>query len=326
MKKKASLLIITLTGVAILTGVCSGIETYSPLKLIRIFSKPYDYQFESTILFQIRIPRVWCAFLVGSGLSLSGLILQAILKNPLAESYILGISGGASIGIAAGIILGQMASIPVFAFAGSILSILVLLLAASIRKLSAGTLILIGIMLNFIFSSFSLLVITLLQKERFMEAVIWFMGNLSSYQSDVLKIAPLFLLPAYAVTWLFWKQLNIFSMGEEKSVALGLDPEKKKYIWFVITGLITGYCVSLAGLVGFVGLVIPHAVRILVGADHKKTIPSTILVGGSFLILADTLARTIVQPIEIPVGVISGFFGGIIFVFLLLKTARKQKW
>ncbi|MCM8764294.1 MAG: iron ABC transporter permease, partial [Candidatus Omnitrophica bacterium] len=173
---------------------------------------------------------------------------------------------------------------------------------------------------------FSLLVITLLQKERFMEAVIWFMGNLSSYRSGILKIAPLFLLPAYGISWLFWKQLNIFSMGEEKSIALGLDPEKKRYLWFIITGLITGYCVSLAGLVGFVGLVIPHAARILVGADHKKTIPSAILVGGSFLILADTLARTIVQPIEIPVGVISGFFGGIIFILILLKTAKKQKW
>ncbi|MCM8764595.1 MAG: iron ABC transporter permease [Candidatus Omnitrophica bacterium] len=326
MKKKASLLIIALTIAASLIGICSGTEIYSPLKLMRIFSKPYDYQFESTILFQLRIPRVWCAFLVGSGLSLSGLILQAILKNPLAESYILGISGGASIGIAAGIILGKMALIPVFAFAGSILSILVLLLAASIRKISVGTLILIGIMLNFVFSSFSLLIITLLQKERFMEAVIWFMGNMSSYQSGILKIAPLFLLPAYAITWLFWKQLNIFSLGEEKSIALGLDPEKKKYIWFLITGLITGYCVSLAGLVGFVGLVIPHAVRILVGADHRNTIPSSILVGGSFLVLADTLARTIVKPVEIPVGVISGFFGGIIFGFLVIGLGLNSTW
>ncbi|MCM8814727.1 MAG: iron ABC transporter permease [Candidatus Omnitrophica bacterium] len=326
MKKNAFLIIVALTIAALLIGICSGNEFYSPIKVIKIFADPHSHQFENTILLQLRIPRVWCAFLVGSGLSVSGLILQAILKNPLAESYILGISGGASIGIAAGIILGQIASIPLFAFAGSILSIFILVLAASIRKVSSGTLILVGIMLNFIFSSFSLLVITLLQKERFMEAVIWFMGNLSSYQPVILKIAPVFLLPAYAITWFFWKQLNIFSMGEEKSIALGLDPEKKRYLWFVITGLITGYCVSLAGLVGFVGLVIPHAVRILAGADHKSCIPFSILVGGSFLVLADTLARTIVQPVEIPVGVISGFFGGIIFVLILLKTARKQKW
>lgn len=312
---------------SILTGLSLGSEVYSPLKLIKIIINTQQInQFEKMILLQLRLPRVWCGFLVGSGLSLSGLILQAILKNPLAESYILGISGGASIGIAAGIILGQFAAIPAFAFAGSILSIFILLTASTIRRLSTGTLILVGIMLNFIFSSFSLLIITLLQKERFMEAVIWFMGNLSSYQPNVLKIAPFFLLPAYIVSWLYSKQLNIFSLGEEKAITMGLDTERKKYFWLGITGLITGYCVSLAGLIGFIGLVVPHAVRIIVGADHKKTIPAAILIGGAFLIFADTIARTIVQPVEIPVGVISGFFGGVIFIFILMKTTRKQKW
>lgn len=320
-------MIFVFTIASILTGLSLGSEIYSPFKIIKIILQPYQSnQFEKMILFQLRIPRVWCGFLVGSGLSVSGLILQAILKNPLAESYILGISGGASIGIAAGIILGQMSVIPVFAFAGSILSIFILLIAATIRRLSTGTLILVGIMLNFIFSSFSLLIITLLQKERFMEAVIWFMGNLSSYQSNTLKIAPFFLFSTFIITWFYSKQLNIFSLGEEKATTLGLNTEKKRYFWFGITGLITGYCVSLAGLIGFIGLVVPHAVRILVGADHKKTIPAAILIGGSFLICTDTIARTIVQPIEIPVGVISGFFGGIIFVFILMKTARKQKW
>jgi len=319
-------LVFAFTIVAIIAGMTLGPEVYSPSQLISIILNPDTHPFESTILFQLRIPRLWCGFLVGSGLSVSGLILQAILKNPLAESYILGISGGASIGIAAGIVMGQLMVIPVFAFAGSALSIFILLTAAYMRKISAGTLILVGIMLNFIFSSFSLLVITMLQKERFMEAVIWFMGNLNSYHPGVLKTAPFFLLPAYLVTWLFWKQLNIFSLGEEKAITLGLNTEKKRFFWLSIAGLITGYCVSLAGLVGFVGLVIPHAVRILVGADHKKAIPSVILVGGAFLVLADTIARTIVQPIEIPVGVISGFFGGIIFVLILMKTTRRQKW
>lgn len=326
MKKKSLILIVLFTISAIYTGISSGTEFFSPARLIRIITEPEHYQFEKTILFQIRIPRVWCGFLVGSGLSLSGLILQAILKNPLAESYILGISGGASLGIAAGIIIGQIMAIPIFAFAGSILSITVLFTVASLRRLSAGTLILVGIMLNFIFSSFSLLIITLLQKERFMEAVVWFMGNLSSYQSGTLKTAPFFLIPAYILAWLFWKQLNIFSLGEEKAISLGLDPEKQRYFWLGIAGLVTGYCVSLAGLIGFVGLVIPHTVRILTGSDHKKTVPAAIFVGGAFLILADTIARTVVKPIEIPVGIISGFFGGIIFILILLKTTRRQKW
>lgn len=326
MKKTSFLLIFVLLVVSIIFGLSSGTEFFSPLKILRIFINPDQYQFEKTILFQLRIPRIWCGFLVGSGLSVSGLILQAILKNPLAESYTLGISGGASLGIATGIISGHMASIPVFAFAGSLISIFVLLSIGTSRKLSSGTLLLLGIMLNFIFSSFSLLVITLLQKERFMEAVVWFMGNITSYNSNILRSAPFFLLPGYFVTWLFWKDLNIFSLGEEKAATLGVDPEKKKYLWLALAGLITGYCVSLAGLVGFVGLVIPHAVRIIVGADHKKAIPSSIFVGGSFLAIADTLARTIIQPIEIPVGIISGFFGGIFFVLILLKTTRKQKW
>ncbi|HPP66973.1 MAG TPA: iron chelate uptake ABC transporter family permease subunit, partial [bacterium] len=107
---------------------------------------------------------------------------------------------------------------------------------------------------------------------------------------------------------------------------LGIDPDKRRYLWFIIAGLITGYCVSLAGLVGFVGLVIPHIVRIFVGADHRRSIPASILLGGAFLVIADTLARTIAQPLEIPVGVISGFFGGIFFVLILMKTTGKQKW
>ncbi|MGB9642803.1 MAG: FecCD family ABC transporter permease [Candidatus Ratteibacteria bacterium] len=326
MKKISFLAISIFAVVSIIVGLSFGTENYSLVKLIKILFSPQNNTFERTILLQVRLPRVWCGFLTGSGLAVSGLILQAILKNPLAESYTLGVSGGASLGIAFGIVSGQMMAVPVFAFAGSLVSIFILMVTASLRKVSSGTLLLLGIMLNFIFSSFSLLVITLLQKERFMEAVVWFMGNLSSYHPETLKSAPLFLIPAYLVTWLYWKQLNIFSLGEEKAVTLGIDPEKKRYMWFILTGLITGYCVSLAGLVGFVGLVIPHTVRILVGTDHKKNIPAAILAGGSFLSIADTLARTIVKPVEIPVGVISGFFGGIFFVLILLKTSRKQKW
>ena len=311
---------------AIVAGISLGTENFSPLKIYKIITEPQTYPFEKTIFFQLRLPRVWCGFLVGSGLSVAGLILQSVLKNPLAESYTIGISGGASLGIAIGIISGEMLTIPVFAFIGSIFSIFLLLIAGSIKKMSSGTLLLFGIMLNFIFSSFSLLAITLLQKEKFMEAVIWFMGNLGSYYPAILNSAPFFLLPAYFFTWLFWKELNIFSLGEEKAATLGINPDKRRYLWLGIAGLITGYCVSLAGLVGFVGLVIPHAVRTCVGADHKKTIPASILAGGAFLVIADTLARTIVQPVEIPVGVISGFFGGIFFVLILMKTSGKQKW
>jgi len=311
---------------AIIAGISLGTENFSPLKIYKIITEPQTYPFEKTIFFQLRLPRVWCGFLVGSGLSVAGLILQSVLKNPLAESYTIGISGGASLGIAIGIISGEMLTIPVFAFIGSIFSIFLLLIAGSIKKMSSGTLLLFGIMLNFIFSSFSLLAITLLQKEKFMEAVIWFMGNLGSYYPAILNSAPFFLLPAYFFTWLFWKELNIFSLGEEKAATLGINPDKRRYLWLGIAGLITGYCVSLAGLVGFVGLVIPHAVRTCVGADHKKTIPASILAGGAFLVIADTLARTIVQPVEIPVGVISGFFGGIFFVLILMKTSGKQKW
>jgi len=368
LKKISIFSLLIFSVLAIIAGISLGTENFSPLKIYKIITEPQTYPFEKTIFFQLRLPRVWCGFLVGSGLSVAGLILQSVLKNPLAESYTIGISGGASLGIAIGIISGEMLTIPVFAFIGSIFSIFLLLIAGSIKKMSSGTLLLFGIisgemltipvfafigsifsifllliagsikkmssgtlllfgiMLNFIFSSFSLLAITLLQKEKFMEAVIWFMGNLGSYYPAILNSAPFFLLPAYFFTWLFWKELNIFSLGEEKAATLGINPDKRRYLWLGIAGLITGYCVSLAGLVGFVGLVIPHAVRTCVGADHKKTIPASILAGGAFLVIADTLARTIVQPVEIPVGVISGFFGGIFFVLILMKTSGKQKW
>ena len=326
MKKYTFVIIGLLLIVSFLLGISAGTEFMPFGKIIQIILHPNLFPYEKTILFQLRIPRVWCAFLVGSGLSLSGVILQAILKNPLAESYTIGISGGAAVGVALGIFLNRTFSIPGFAFLGSLLAVFLVLALAGFRKFSPATLLLFGVMLNFIFSAVALLLISFFQRAQFAETAVWFMGDLAGSPAQVLRIAPFFLIPAYAAVFIFWKELNLFSLGEEKARTLGLDIMKKKILWLVLASIIASLCVSLAGIIGFVGLVIPHLTRLLVGADHKKVVAGSFFTGGSFLILADILSRTLIKPFEIPVGVISGFFGGIVFIVLLLKTTGRESW
>ncbi len=305
---------------AILAGLCLGTEFYT---LSRLFSLS---NVDKTILFRIRIPRILAGLIVGAGLSVTGAVLQAILKNPLAESYTLGISGGASLGICIGVILGRTAVIPYFAFLGATISITIVLIASIKRRLYNPTVILLGVALNFLFSSFVLFVMAIIKNEQFQSTMLWLIGDISYFPGGLLLSGTL-VISAISLFLIFSGRIyDIMSIGEEKAASMGVNLEKEKKLALILCCIIVGFCVSLAGIIGFVGLIIPHVTRFFFGPIHKRSLPINFLLGGSFLVLADTFARTIIRPVEIPVGVITGFFGGLFFLAILLKGRYKELW
>lgn len=279
----------------------------------------------SDILFKVRIPRVLLALLVGASLSVSGAVFQGLLKNPLADPYLLGVSSGAALG-AAIIILSSLPFfffgvpvVPFAAFAGALLSMfLVYGLARNKGKISLHTLLLSGVIINFSFSALIMLIITVSNKGL-AEVVVWMMGTLNNTNYDLLPyITPVALLLMFVI-YMFSNDLNIIAVGEETAVFLGVKTEKVKKMLFVLTSMLTALAVSVSGLIGFVGLIIPHIARMIVGPDHRILIPVSALLGGIFLILSDTLCRSVIAPSEIPTGVVTAILGGPLFLYLLKR-------
>ncbi len=277
----------------------------------------------SLILLQIRLPRVGLAFLVGGALAAVGVGLQALLRNPLAEPYVLGISSGAAFGATLGMLLGigsTAMGLSAWAFLGGLLSILVVYrVSVTYRALSVHTLLLAGVILNALFSALIMFTISIADPAQAFKMMMWLLGTLMAPEYATLFWLGLFLSAGGAV--LFWlaRPLNVLTMGEDTARALGVEVERVKKIIFVVSALMTGAVVSLAGLIGFVGMVVPHAVRMMVGADHRLLLPMAVLVGGSFLMIADTVARTMLSPTELPVGVVTALIGGPVFLYLLVK-------
>lgn len=310
--------------VCILAGFILGPEILSPAKILRIIL--CGNKIEKTIFLQIRLPRVIAGFVIGGGLAITGAVLQAVLRNPLADSYTLGISGGASLGICIGVISARTMSIPIFAFIGALISVSIIVLAGSRKKLSNPTLILLGVVLNFIFSSFVLLLLAVIKNEKFHETFMWLLGDLSFFPKNLLILASICICLSSILLVLWARVFDVLSIGEEKAFSLGLDPEKNKKMSFLLCSIIVSFCVSLSGIIGFVGLIIPHLARFLLGSSHRKVLIGSFVLGASFLILCDALARTVIRPLEIPVGVITGFFGGLFFLAMLFRNAGRQVW
>ncbi|MDI6703662.1 MAG: iron ABC transporter permease [bacterium] len=277
----------------------------------------------STIIWQIRIPRVILGFLVGAGLAASGCVFQGLLRNPLAEPYTLGVSGGAAFGATIGVIL-ELGSfwLPGCAFLGALLSISLVYLVASIKRFSIPTLVLGGVILSFLFSSMVMFIFAISQSDRIHSCILWLMGDLSVAEPNLIKLILIFILIGVSSILIFSRDLNILTLGEEKATHLGVEVIKVKRLLFIITSFITGGCVSASGIIGFVGLIIPHFMRQLIGPNHVVLIPASVLAGAIFLSLCDCLARTIIAPQELPVGVITGILGGIFFLTFLLRAKR----
>jgi iron complex transport system permease protein len=279
----------------------------------------------STILLQVRLPRMLLGFMVGCALATVGVALQALLRNPLADPYVLGVSSGAALGAAVGVLLGAgttflaETALPVCGFAGGLLALVIVYrMAASYEQLPIHSLLLTGVILNAIFSALIMFITSILEPNRSYGMMAWLMGTLTAPTYGGLAGLVVYLSIGLVLLFGQMRVLNVLALGEESARTLGIDTERAKRSIFVLAALVTGAVVSVSGMIGFIGMVIPHAVRLVTGADHRLLLPASALVGGTFLMGADTVARTMISPAEIPVGIITALAGGPFFVYLLL--------
>ena len=318
--------VLLLTGILlaiIIFSLCLG-SVYIPLKKVVSLISEGRGSTEYSIIFDIRMPRIILGFAVGGALSLAGVILQGMFRNPLVEPYTLGISGGAALGVCLSLVLRLnqigILALPLSGFIGAGLAVL-LVYSLSIKKgiLKIQGLLLTGVMISFITSSLIMLLMAISRIEDLQGIIFWIMGSLEEPNWFLIKLAVLISLLGLIASYFFCLQLNAFSLGEEEALYLGINVEKTKRMLFILASLLTGCSVSIAGVIGFVGLVVPHFVRMFIGWDHRILLVSSFVCGAGFLVFCDTLARTIISPLELPVGVITGILGGSIFVYALSK-------
>lgn len=281
---------------------------------------------EATIILKIRIPRILLGFMVGGALALAGVILQALFRNPLVEPYTLGISGGASLAVSVSIVCGysHYLGLPFVGFIGALSAIsVVYTIGRKFRNINIAGLLLTGVMFSFICSSLIMLIMSIAKAEQAHGILFWLMGNLEQNNPFLLKMI-CFIIPAGALlSFLKAWSLNALSLGDEEALHLGINVEQEKQYLFIVASLMTGVAVSVSGIIGFVGLVVPHFMRMYVGTDHRILMPSSFLLGGIFLTVCDTAARTIIAPTELPVGVITGLVGGTIFLYFLIRETKR---
>jgi|SRR5690554_731196 len=287
-------------------------------------------EFDQMIILQLRLPRIILALLVGAGLSMAGVVFQALFRNPLAEPFVIGTSSGAAFGAALAIVfqinlglvtLGPFSlnSLPLLAFAGALgTTLLVYRLAKVGGKPRITLLLLAGIAVSTFISSLTS-TLMILNKEDLQRIILFTMGGFSTGRwSDVFNILPYVLLTMVFLSS-YSRELDILLLGEEKAHQLGVNLEQLQKILVFSASLLVAATVSAGGVIGFVGLVVPHMTRLLVGAEHKVLLPLSALAGGVFLLLADTIARTVIAPVELPVGIITSLMGAPFFLYLLRK-------
>ncbi|MFC1703507.1 FecCD family ABC transporter permease [Candidatus Omnitrophota bacterium] len=316
MNAKRNIFLLTML---LLAAVVLGISQGS----VRIpFSELLSEKYQQ-ILF-LRFARVALSILVGAGLGVCGVVLQAILRNPLAEPYLLGTSSGAGLGAVVGIIIGiSGAALPFVAFLGALLTIfLVYNIARENNTIPVQSLILSGVIVAIALSGIVVFLVSLHSSEALHGMMWWLLGSLQVYDLKLLSIVTAIVVSGIILIFILAQDLNAISIGEEAALHLGIDIEKIKKILLLITSLITGALVSISGMIGFVGLIIPHIMRFIVGPDHKRLIPATCIGAAAFLVLCDTFSRSIVPPVEIPIGVITAFVGAPIFITLLRRKQR----
>jgi len=291
--------------------------------------KSGDNTIEGKIFYSLRLPRVCTAFLAGAALACCGVALQAMFRNPLAAPFTLGISGGAAFGAAIYVIFA--AFVPIycgkipFSFAGALAAILLVYGLTKIKKgFSAGTMLLAGIAVNFFFSSLILLLQYISDFTQSFMVIRWLMGSIDVTGYSVPILMLVFTSAGVIIIYFQSLKLNLMSISDEIAITRGVGVKGTRKIIFFATSIMVAAVVAFCGPIGFVGLMAPHICRLLVGCDHKILIPASVLFGGAFLALCDTVARTLIAPAEIPVGVITALLGGPFFIWLLLKDTDKS--
>jgi len=334
-KKLVIEIIICLSVLIVIMGFCALKGTQN-ISLAKVYTGPgqipgqnIDYE----IFVGVRLPRVILAALVGAALASCGVVLQAILRNPLADPYILGISSGAGLGVIIAFLSGVTWSfwggspIAGFAFAGSIGTVwLVWSVGHFTGKYQVTSLLLAGVVVNAFFSAVIMFLTSIASSEQVRSTIYWLMGNITEKDPSVLWISGICIISGIVGLFSICHKLNILTFGEEQAKDLGVDTAKTRAVAFGFAAFITAIAVSLSGLIGFVGLIVPHAVRLVFGPDHRRLLPLSAIIGSAFLVIADTLARTIFGLEQLPVGVITAIVGGPFFLVLLAKYNRKVSW
>ena len=277
-----------------------------------------------SIIWDIRFPRVLLAALVGATLSLGGLVFQALLRNPLAEPYILGISGGSAIGAILGILIGfsRFPGVSLTAFGGSMATLLLLLLMSSGRSMLKDSLLLSGVMVNAFAGAIIMFLMSMTQDARLHNIMFWLMGDLSLADMRQVGYLAAMLIPCFLLVFRFSHAMNLMLLGRELAETSGVNIKMVTVSLLVATSFMVSATVSYCGPVGFVGLVMPHLLRLLMGPDHRVLVPACILGGGSYMVFCDILARVLPEQGEMPAGVITALIGAPLFIYLLKRTAR----
>ncbi|WP_062200464.1 iron chelate uptake ABC transporter family permease subunit [Demequina salsinemoris] len=284
------------------------------------------------IVWGIRLPRVLTAALVGAGLAVAGVVMQGVTRNPLADPYLLGLSSGASLGAVAVLLLGigsavaTTVALPVAAFLGALVALVAALGVARLAgAITPTTAVLAGLAMSQLFAAITSLVIVVAAKgDSYREVLNWLLGSLAGSSWTTVVVALVALVAIYPLLRLYASRLDAFALGEPAAQALGINTRRAYVVLFVLVAALTGAMVSTSGAIGFVGLVLPHVVRAVTGGLHRRVLPAAALGGAIFLVWADTLARTVLDPREIPVGVVTALIGVPVFVLVLWRSGRSS--
>lgn len=296
------------------------------LSLPQIWSALFssEQNIAQTIIWELRAPRAYIAFVTGGLLSLAGLLMQVLLRNPLADPYILGISSGASVAALSVMALGLSGLwISTSAFIGALFTILLVFgLSHKAGSWNPSRLLLTGVVIAAGWGAMINFILSVSPDKPLRGMLFWLMGDINNITADISSLVVL--LAGLIITFGMARQLNIMSRGDLQATALGVSVKPLRITLFLLASCLTAFAVIQAGSVGFIGLIVPHMLRIMVGSDHRILIPSSILLGGSLLLLSDTLARTIIAPQQLPVGVITAFIGVPFFLYLLNKSYERK--
>lgn len=336
--KRKIVFLIFLLFLAIIVSLNIGYARISVIKIIKIIlgeivplsssSLGDASNIERSIIIDLRLPRILGGALVGLGLATAGVVFQGVFRNPMADPYVIGVSSGAALGAALAIVLNigfslfGINTLSIMAFIFSLIAVFIVFNLARVGpKVPITPLLLAGLAVSILFSAFISL-LQLMSGWELHRLVFWLMGGLSGVGwKDLISAAPLILVGT-ATIYLFSRDLNIMTLGEEEAHHLGVNVDLSKKVLLTLGSLVTAAAVSISGLIGFVGLIIPHLTRMLVGPDHRILTPASALMGGIFLVVCDSLARSILSPIELPVGIVTSISGAPFFLYLLRKRGK----
>ncbi|MEP7326531.1 MAG: iron ABC transporter permease [Gemmatimonadota bacterium] len=319
---KRGLAAVLLAAACLLAGMLAGAVPLTPAALWRGVVDPSAPSAE--IIRNLRLPRVFLAFLVGGSLGVCGAALQALVRNPLAEPYLLGLSGGAGLGavVAIGLKMASSWAVPIAAFGGALAAVALVYRLSQVegRRLDPRVLLLAGVVVGAFATALMSAIIVLSDAVQLRNVFLWLLGGLSRSSWESLGIFLLYSIIPLGLLFLSARSLDLLVLGEETAHHLGSNVERTRVIIYLATALLTAAGVATCGIIGFVGLVVPHAVRRVWGPLHRTMLPFTFLVSGCFLVLADAVARTVVRPAELPVGVVTALIGVPVFALLLRRT------